>query len=428
MNQPDRLAPAKGRKNSGSVEDLFDAYISHLGKRPSADAARLILLGERGLAQAIGPDRPARSVRKDDIIPHLAKIHRRGAPARASQVRATAHAAFSFGIKAENSYILTAGPQRWGLENNPVSGIARNPHATKPGERNLSEEELRAFWRWLEANGGANRACAALQLIIATGQRPAEILQLTVDHYDAAEGLLRWKKTKNGRPHCIPLPQQAIRVLERLTPDAAGRYFSSRNASERHAATGAVTRLARRYLDETGVDRFTPRDLRRTWKTLAGAAGVSKEVRDRLQNHSDNGVSARHYDRWSYLPEKRAGMVLWEQYLGRILYAPIDHDGLPPAFDPVGLVRLSRLMRDRPWRAAPQARHTGRWIGHAVGRAFGRKRASLPVLTALTRGLHSAGVLRRTSIRDQSRRAKVPVYYFNQEALSAQGNAPLRAH
>ena len=50
------------------------------------------------------------------------------------------------------------------------------------------------------------------------------------------------------------------------------------------------------------------RDLRRTWKTLAGKAGVSKEIRDRLQNHTLQDVSSKSYDRWNYMPEKRAGM------------------------------------------------------------------------------------------------------------------------
>jgi hypothetical protein len=31
--------------------------------------------------------------------------------------------------------------------------------------------------------------------------------------------------------------------------------------------------------------------LRRTWKTLAGKAGVPKEIRDRIQNHALQDVS-----------------------------------------------------------------------------------------------------------------------------------------
>jgi integrase len=63
----------------------------------------------------------------------------------------------------------------------------------------------------------------------------------------------------------------------------------------------------------------TNRDLRRTWKTLAGKAGVSKEIRDRLQNHTLQDVSSKHYDRWQYMPEKREGMKKWNAFVTALL-------------------------------------------------------------------------------------------------------------
>ena len=63
----------------------------------------------------------------------------------------------------------------------------------------------------------------------------------------------------------------------------------------------------------------TNRDLRRTWKTLAGKAGVPKEIRDRLQNHTLQDVSSKHYDRWQYMPEKREGMKKWNAFVTALL-------------------------------------------------------------------------------------------------------------
>ena len=63
----------------------------------------------------------------------------------------------------------------------------------------------------------------------------------------------------------------------------------------------------------------TNRDLRRTWKTLAGKAGVPKEIRDRLQNHTLQDVSSKSYDRWNYMPEKRAGMKKWDTFVAAML-------------------------------------------------------------------------------------------------------------
>jgi integrase len=68
----------------------------------------------------------------------------------------------------------------------------------------------------------------------------------------------------------------------------------------------------------------TNRDLRRTWKTLAGQAGISKEIRDRLQNHTLQDVSSKSYDRWSYMPEKRAAMEKWDAFVRSLLAKKYD--------------------------------------------------------------------------------------------------------
>lgn len=60
---------------------------------------------------------------------------------------------------------------------------------------------------------------------------------------------------------------------------------------------------------------WTARDLRRTWKTLAGGAGLGLEIRNRIQGHALQDVGSRHYDRHSYLEEKRAALEQWEREL-----------------------------------------------------------------------------------------------------------------
>jgi hypothetical protein len=69
----------------------------------------------------------------------------------------------------------------------------------------------------------------------------------------------------------------------------------------------------------------TNRDLRRTWKTLAGKAGLSKEIRDRLQNHALHDVSSKNYDRWNYMPEKRTGMKKWDKFVTGLLNREQNH-------------------------------------------------------------------------------------------------------
>jgi integrase len=87
---------------------------------------------------------------------------------------------------------------------------------------------------------------------------------------------------------------------------------------DKHApmALASVSRAINRLCSTTeAIAKFTLRDIRRTVKTLMGNLGISKETRDRIQNHALNDVSARHYDRYDYLKEKRAALEAWDRHL-----------------------------------------------------------------------------------------------------------------
>lgn len=74
-----------------------------------------------------------------------------------------------------------------------------------------------------------------------------------------------------------------------------------------------------RLRDLEVIPVVTNRDLRRTWKTRAGKAGLSEEIRYRLQNHTLQDVSSKSYDRWNYMPEKRAAMTRWDKFVRELL-------------------------------------------------------------------------------------------------------------
>ena len=402
---------ATNARGKGTAKELFEAYVTHLGDRPQAKGARQILLGKNGAANAIGPNRPAAAVRKQHMIPHLAAIHDRGSVTQANNVRNILHAAFAYGIRSASSFYDRASATDWGLEFNPVSAISQNPDAGTPRERFLTEAEFATFWRWLVSHRGRNPAIDALRLMMATGQRPCEILALTVDHYDRENGLLYWKKTKNGRPHCIPLPQQAAAILDALSVNGDGRYFPARKGCGSKAGTSAASRLVRRYIRETGAAHFEARDLRRTWKTLSGAAGIAKDIRDRMQNHAISDVSSRHYDRWDYLPEKRQAMVTWETHLDKILTRPFVAEPWPA---PDVLESLENAMSSQCWRGTPQAHHHPDWIGYPVAQAFAVSQVGewRSETWLLVRRLARCGALSRRMVKDHKHR-EVPVFVFS---------------
>lgn len=85
------------------------------------------------------------------------------------------------------------------------------------------------------------------------------------------------------------------------------------NTKEGHLLSAEYSKQLRKFCKLTGFDKFTPRDIRRTFKTLAGDMSISAEMRDRLRNNKRPGVSAKHYDRYDYLREKREIIEQWEK-------------------------------------------------------------------------------------------------------------------
>jgi hypothetical protein len=158
--------------------------------------------------------------------------------------------------------------------------------------------------------------------------------------------MIFWGKTKNGMPHAVPLPRQAAEVIEAIAPIRHGLFFGNRFRPDEPAEYGSFAYLIKAYVTETGAARFTSRDARRTWKTLAGRAGIPKEMRDRLQNHARGGdVSSRHYDRYDYLLEKRAVMAKWSAYLDRLIAGTA---GAEPADNVAQLAAVRGADDERP--------------------------------------------------------------------------------
>jgi integrase len=137
--------------------------------------------------------------------------------------------------------------------------------------------------------------------------------------WDAKERIIDWSKTKNGQPHAIPVPALAAELIESIVSNQYGWLFPSAMDPARPVRASTLYSFMWRQRDRGVIPVVTNRDLRRTWKTLAGKAGVSKEIRDRIQNHALHDVSSKNYDRWTYMPEKRAAMEKWNEFVGSLL-------------------------------------------------------------------------------------------------------------
>ena len=129
-----------------------------------------------------------------------------------------------------------------------------------------------------------------------------------------------WSKTKNGKPHADPGALVGRRVDRVDQAERERPVFSVGDGSSGPVSHGTLYSFMWRQRDREVIPVVTNRDLRRTWKTLAGKAGVSKEIRRPDPKSTPcKDVSSKSYDRWSYMPEKRAAMNVWNKFVQVLL-------------------------------------------------------------------------------------------------------------
>jgi integrase len=306
-----------GDTRPGTVADLFEAYVQYLkdAEKPSWKETEK---GLNKIADALGRNRPAREIEPDEIVEAIRPIYERGKKAMADHVRSYVHAAYSWGLKSEHDY-RSASQRRFRLVYNPAAGIPTEPK--KVGTRWLDEDEFVRLYRWLECPDAPVHPpyTRAVRILMLTGQRVEEIARLHVDNWDAEEKIIDWSKTKNGAPHAIPVPPIAAELIGSIKPNEYGWFFPSAMDPKRPVSHGTLYSFMWRQRDRGVIPVVTNRDLRRTWKTLAGQAGVPKEIRDRIQNHALQDVSSKSYDRWNYMREKRAAMAKWDEFVRAML-------------------------------------------------------------------------------------------------------------
>lgn len=300
-------------KPEATVGEMFDGYLESMRQagKPAVKQVEKILAVAR---KSIGASKLAAEVTPDDIVAVIKPVYDRGSRVQADKFRMYIGAAFRWAMKATHDYRVE-NARDWGIKTNPIEAVARDTEAEGVGNRWLSELEYKQLLNSLASFGRRRtKVREAVEVLMLTGQRVREILQLKAHQWNSAERLLIWEKTKNGKPHVLPVCKRAAAILDGLKPSSEGWLFPSEKKGQ-HQPDGALLVWLKRYAAERGMAPFNGRDLRRTWKTLAGAAGLTKVERDLLQNHTEGDVSSRHYDRYEYLTEKRQAVAKWEAWL-----------------------------------------------------------------------------------------------------------------
>ena len=214
-------------------------------------------------------------------------------------------------VQAVISRLFTVALDRSLIDAHPAVRMIKR-FKEHPSDRVLTDGELRELCAGLDAHPG--HASDALRLRLLLGQRGAEVIGMRWDEIDF--GNKTWElpgaRTKNGRPHIVPLPPTAMALLKRVRAAVAD--------DEPRVFPGLTPWTdEQRALSSIHKGTYEWKDLRRTVSTRLASLGFSEDVIGRTLNHARYTVTSRHYIKHSYLAETRKALETWDAVLADII-------------------------------------------------------------------------------------------------------------
>src|SRR5262249_19468138 len=212
-------------------------------------------------------------------------------------------------------WAMAKGP----AEANPIIGT--EPAVTKGArDRVLTDDELRSIWAALPDSDYGD----IVRLLALTGQRRDEIGSLRWSEVDFDKALIALppERTKNSRPHDVPLSPPALAILK-ARPHLAGREYVFGSGARSHLGwSNYKVALDARIASKGAISGWRLHDLRRTVSTrMHDELGVFPHIVEAVLNHVSGhraGV-AGIYNRATYAKEKAIALARWAEHLASIV-------------------------------------------------------------------------------------------------------------
>jgi integrase len=322
------LPPAKARS---IAEDLYAGV--RLGRHPAADKklsrteAKFNFghLVARYLQQRHNELRPTSYGEIERYLDrHASSLH--GLPVKAIDRRRIADlldtVASERGAVTSNRFhgalsALFSWAIRRGLaETNPVIGTEVRKEQAR--DRVLSDRELAIIWGSVSGNDYAD----VIRLLMLTGCRAREIAELRWSEIDFEPGIISLppERTKNSRPHEIPMSQT---VRDILAARKNGRDFVFGRGNGFRGWGRCKEKLDAAIEKKLGkpLPGWVTHDLRRTFATRLADLGVQPHVIEAALNHisGHKGGVAGIYNRSTYKAEKAQALALWDKHIAGLV-------------------------------------------------------------------------------------------------------------
>ena len=311
---------------------LAARYMRKYARRTKRTAPEDLRMLQKYVKPSLG-SRPLAQIEKKDVLLVVEAVAETGALAQADAVLTLLRTLFRWAVAED----LT--------QRDPTLGV-RKRRKPKVRDRALSRAELAAVWRGLPELQFSEGVRDVLKLIILTGQRASEVIEMerceldleATEQDDAGRDqpcpvwIIPASRTKNKREHKLPISTAAAAILRSAMDRSRSNRFVfagqddspltkgvARRALHRAIAAKAFNYQAREGARVTTrqVTKFSPpHDLRRTMATCMDEdLEIDEAVISRLLNHTRSGVTAKHYNHAKKLRQMRRATERWGAFV-----------------------------------------------------------------------------------------------------------------
>lgn len=316
--QARKLAKIEKQLSAGNTFETvawewYDKQVHTWVKTHASDVERRLkaniipFIGSRPISEITGPE----------MLAMIGKMERLGAFDLAHRVNGLAGQIFRYGIATGRcAFDISASireaitPQR-----------KKNQNAVPPDELPRLMHAISLYHQ-----SGEMQTQVALQLLAHTFVRTGELIGATWNEVDLKKGV--WAipdiRMKMKLSHLVPLSKESIRLFDILKNMTGVRPYvlPGRNAMVPISNNTMLFALYR--LGYKG--RMTGHGFRAVASTVLNESGFNPDVIEKQLAHHEGNSVRKAYNRAQYLPERRAMMEWWSQYL---LHAERDEE--PPA-------------------------------------------------------------------------------------------------
>ena len=206
------------------------------------------------------------------------------------------------------------------VDGNPCASVPR-PAKAEARERLLSKAEIVSFWKAADRMG--EPFGIVLKLLLLTGCRLREVAGMRRGELsDDGTWDLPGARTKNKKPHTVPLPPLACELISG-TMTNGDLVFSTTGVTPVSGWSRMKQRLDRLMLREArrDVEPWRLHDLRRTCATGMAEIGIAPHIVEAVLNHISGakGGIAGVYNRAQYAAEKKAALERWAAHVETLI-------------------------------------------------------------------------------------------------------------